>query len=194
MIKINKFLKGIGIIFITIILIAALFLTILILGDILVKYYGDSSQNYKTIGTNDIIIYMVYIVQLVVTAILSFMVYKLSKSNEERNIYSENLDKKNAVKYIKSEIIYNKSMISVLKKKNVDLNKVNKYLFKTEAWNKYNIVLLDLLDINDYYLVLSYYSTIQLYGIKELNDDVIETINNTDNIFKIFEDTISHIS
>ncbi|MGL5754964.1 MAG: hypothetical protein ACRCYC_06520 [Paraclostridium sp.] len=189
-----KFLKGILVVLVAITLIIGLFISILFIGQIFIKNYGDISKSYNTLGINDIIIYTIYVIQLVVTAILSFMVYKLSKSNEERVIWDKRLEKMNAIKYIKNEINYNKSMISVLKKKNVDLNKVNKYLFKSEAWDKYNIVLLELLDMNEYNLILSYYSTIQLYGIKELKDEVNDTINNTDKIFEIFRNAMKKLN
>ena len=148
---------------------------------------------YSSLGVNDIIIYTVYIVQLAVTGILSFMVYRLSKSNEDRVIYNEKLEKKSALKHIKNEINYNKSMLDVLQIKNVEMNRVNKYLFKTEAWEKYSIILVELVESKDYNAILSYYSIIQLYSIKELQEEVIKTINDTDEILTILKNAIKRL-
>ena len=191
--KRNGCLGGIGLIVITVISIVFLFMSILIFGEYFVKNYGDIQKRYSSLGINDIIIFTVYIVQLAVTGILSFMVYRLSKSNEERVIYNEKLDKKSALKHIKNEINYNKSMLQVLKLKNVDMNRVNKYLFKTEAWDKYSIILVELLESKEYNVILSYYSIIQLYSIKELQEDIINTINNTDELLIILKNAIKQL-
>lgn len=194
--KENKFvrcIKGIGLILITALLIILLFKLILDFGSYFSKNYGDSQKGYSTLGINDIIIYTVYIVQLVVTAILSFMVYRLSKVNEERVVYNQNLEKKSALKYIKNEINYNKSMLDVLLIKNIDMNKVNKYLFKTQAWDTYSIILVELLESREYNVILSYYSTIQLYGVKELQVDVINTIKDIDEILEILKKSIDKL-
>lgn len=194
--KENKFvrcIKVIGLIVIAVILIISLFKLILDFGSYFSKNYGDSKKGYSTLGINDIIIYTVYIVQLVVTAILSFMVYRLSKVNEERRIYNENIEKKSALKHIKNEINYNKSILDVLLIKNIDMNKVNKYLFKTQAWDTYSIVLVELLEPKDYNEILSYYSTIQLYSVKELQEEVINTIKDINGKLEILKKAINKL-
>lgn len=191
--KIKKTIGNIVTIIIMLISIILLFKLILNFGDYFIKHYGNSKKGYSSLGINDIIIYTVYIVQLVVTAILSFMVYRLSKSNEDRVIYNEKLEKKSALKHIKNEINYNKSMLDVLLLKKVDMNKVNKYLFKTQAWDTYSIVLVELLGSKEYNVILSYYSIIQLYSIKELQSDVINTINDTDEMLKILKNAINKL-
>lgn len=90
-------------------------------------------------------------------------------------------------------VYYNKSMLDVLLLKKVDMNKVNKYLFKTQAWDTYSIVLVELLGSKEYNVILSYYSIIQLYSIKELQSDVINTINDTDEMLKILKNAINKL-
>lgn len=188
-----RYLRGIGLIVVTFISIISLFTLILMFGGYFTRKYGDTLKMYSSLGVNDIIIYTVYIVQLAVTGILSFMVYRLSKSNEDRVIYNEKLEKKSALKHIKNEINYNKSMLDVLQIKNVEMNRVNKYLFKTEAWEKYSIILVELVESKDYNAILSYYSIIQLYSIKELQEEVIKTINDTDEILTILKNAIKRL-
>ena len=196
----NKFRRCIKTIVLTIIAIliillltAVLFKLILDFGSYFSENYGDSKKGYSTLGVNDIIIYTVYVVQLVVTSILSIMVYRLSKTNEERVINNENIEKKSALKHIKNEINYNKSILEVLLIKNIEMNKVNKYLFKTQAWDTYSIVLVELLESRDYNAILSYYSTVQLYSVKELQGEVINTIKDIDEILEILKKAINKL-
>lgn len=196
----NKFRRCIKTIVLTIIAIliillltAVLFKLILDFGSYFSENYGDSKKGYSTLGVNDIIIYTVYVVQLVVTSILSIMVYRLSKTNEERVINNENIEKKSALKHIKNEINYNKSILEVLLIKNIEMNKVNKYLFKTQAWDTYSIVLVELLESRDYNAILSYYSIVQLYSVKELQGDVINTIKDIDEILEILKKAINKL-
>lgn len=191
--KIWNLLSDIGILVLSICIVVLLFLGILFVGKVFIELFGDENKNIATLGINDVIVYTVYISQLAVSGILSFLVYKLTKKSQDRDI---NIDRKNtinALKYVKNEVNYNKSIISVLESKKIDKNKINKYIFKTEAWDKYNIVLVDTLNSKSYNKLLSYYATIQLYGIKELEKEIISNINNIDEIFSILNSEIDKI-
>jgi heme/copper-type cytochrome/quinol oxidase subunit 2 len=185
-----KFIKAIGwavlIIFISIIL----FLGILVVGNEFIIRYGNSLEKLKI---NDIIIYIVYIIQLVVTAILSFLVYNLSRSAIKRELKNDKVSKINALKYVKNEVNYNKSIITVLKLRKVNMDRISKHVFKMDAWNKYSVILIDLLSIEQYNKILSYYSTIQLYGLKELEDDIILTVEDIDELMMMLDSKITEV-
>lgn len=186
-----KILKAIGLIILIIVISSVLFAGILKIGSLFIIKYGCISEKLKL---SDVIIYTVYIIQLVVTAILSLLVYNLSKSSAKRELKEQRDNKINALKYIRNEVNYNKSIIMVLKLRKIDMNQVNKRVFKNDAWDKYSVVLIELLDNDQYYKILSYYSTIQLYGIKTLESDVISTVEDVDQIIEILSNKITQIN
>lgn len=186
-----KVIKKIIVAIACILLTIVLFLGIIILGYIFVKYYGDNSQK---LSLNDVIVYTVYIVQLVVSGILSWLVYKLSKKEVERDLNNKRQEKENAVKHIRNEINYNKSILIVLKSKKININNISKNTFKTDAWERYGVILIDVMDNSQAYnKLVSYYSTIQLFNISEIREEVVENIENGDKLFKVLDETLEKI-
>ncbi|MEW9939211.1 hypothetical protein AB2T96_17960 [Clostridium butyricum] len=177
----KKFIKYLGI---TFIISTIAFFLILVLGQEFLDRPNFSSNQFLL---KDIVIYIVYILQLVVNGVLSWFLYKLTvekDSNEKRSYKIQSL------KYIKNEIKYNKSIIHVLKCKHISIDKVNKHILKMDAWNKYSILLIDILKPDEYNKLLSYYSTINLYGIRELENDIISTIEENRELENILDNNI----
>lgn len=177
----KKLLKYLGI---TLIISTIIFFLILILGQKFLDRCNFYSDKFEL---KDLVIYIVYILQLVVNGVLSWFLYKLTvekDSNEKRR------DRIKSLKYIKNEIKYNKSIIHVLQCKHINIDRVNKHILKMDAWNKYSILLIDILKPEDYNKLLSYYSTINLYGIKELEKDIISTVEMNIELEKMLDTNI----
>lgn len=166
----------------------AIFCGILFVGNTFISKYGPGD-----LKINDIIIYTVYVVQLVVTGVLSWLVYNLSKNETTRELKNNKSNKINAIKYIKNEVNYNKSIVAVLESRNISVSSVSKNIFKMDAWNKYSVILIDLLNEHQYHKILSYYSTIQLYGTKELEKDIIATVKEIEKLMKMLDEIIENI-
>lgn len=186
--KNSDLLRIIGLILLIILLSVGLFCGILCVGNKFIKAYGPGE-----LKLNDIIIYTVYIVQLVVTAILSALVYNLSRNTTKRELKSDKINKINALKYIKNEVNYNRSIVIVLENRNVSMDKISRYVFKMDAWNKYSVTLIDLLRVDQYNKVLSYYSTIQLYGTKELEKEIIMTVKEIGELEEMLDKKINNM-
>lgn len=127
--------------------------------------------------------------QLVVSGILSWLVYKLSKKEVERDLNNKRQEKENVVKHIRNEINYNKSILIVLKSKKININNISKNTFKTDAWERYGVILIDVMDNSQAYnKLVSYYSTIQLFNISEIREEVVENIENGDKLLKVLDE------
>lgn len=174
--KILKILKYLVFFIVSLIISTILFFGILVLSQKFLDKPNFFSSNLFEL--KDIIIYVVYILQLVVSSLLSYVIYKLTKNTEEREIRQQKSEKINALKYVRNEINYNRSIIKVLNKKNIEINRVNRHVLKISAWDKYSIVLIEILKSDEYNKIIGYYSTINLYSIKGLEKDVINLINN----------------
>lgn len=172
----------------TISLSIVLFCIILYVGNTFINKFGPGE-----LKINDIIIYTVYVVQIAVTAVLSWLVYDLSKNATERELKNDKINKINAFKYIKNEVNYNQSIVIVLEQRNINMNNISKRVLKMDAWDKYNVILIDLLTKEEYNKLLSYYATIQFHGTKELEKDIVTTAKETGDLMLMLDERIKHL-
>lgn len=190
--KASKSIIGfIASVIVAVIMSIVLFFGILYIGNKFINIYGDITGKLKI---NDIIIYIISIIQLVVTGILSYLVYKLSKNTIQRELNIDQSNKVNALYYIKNEVNYNKNIVIVLENRDIAVERINKHIFKMDAWNKYSVVLLDLLNTNQYNKLLSYYSMLQLYGIKEIEKDILTMVKDNSEVMEMIDGIINKIN
>ncbi|MTN45673.1 hypothetical protein GMB51_10950 [Turicibacter sanguinis] len=137
--------------------------------------------------------YLLQVLQLYVGAILSWLVYKLSKTEVNKEEYRKRQDILLGLKYIRHEVNYNMSLVKTLHNQCFNFENLGKEIFKSDAWQKYNIILVDRLDSKGYHKFLGYYTAVSLCDIKELQSDALIIIEDAEGLLEILDNIIKKI-
>ncbi len=150
----------------------------------------------KYISSNQDIENMTYILQIIqlgIGTILSYLVYDSSRRDvrkEEARIKREVLL---GIKYVRSEINYNMCLLRTIETKAIDFKELEKVILKSEAWNKYNINILDKLGEELYHKFLTYYTAVSLCEVSEFQEEAIQKVKDAKELLKILDNLIKNM-